>query len=45
VGIYKASQTCRKEKVDLIIAAGGGSVIDAAKVIGILATNPQYKNT
>lgn len=45
VGIYLASQTCRKHKVDLIIAAGGGSVIDAAKVIGILATNPQYKNT
>jgi alcohol dehydrogenase YqhD (iron-dependent ADH family) len=45
VGIYQASLKCRLNKVDLIIAAGGGSVIDAAKVIGILATNPQYKNT
>jgi alcohol dehydrogenase YqhD (iron-dependent ADH family) len=44
VGIYQASLKCRQHKVDLIIAAGGGSVIDAAKVIGILATNPQYKN-
>jgi alcohol dehydrogenase YqhD (iron-dependent ADH family) len=44
VGIYQAALKCRKYKVDLIIAAGGGSVIDAAKVIGILATNPQYKD-
>jgi alcohol dehydrogenase YqhD (iron-dependent ADH family) len=44
VGIYQASITARKNKVQLIIAAGGGSVIDACKVIGILATNPQYKN-
>jgi alcohol dehydrogenase YqhD (iron-dependent ADH family) len=44
VGIYQAALTCRKYKVDLIIAAGGGSVIDAAKVIGIVATNPQYKD-
>jgi alcohol dehydrogenase YqhD (iron-dependent ADH family) len=33
----------KKYKVDLIIAAGGGSVIDAAKVIGAVITNPQYK--
>jgi alcohol dehydrogenase YqhD (iron-dependent ADH family) len=43
-GIYQAALTCRKYKVDLIVAAGGGSVIDAAKVIGIVATNPQYKD-
>jgi alcohol dehydrogenase YqhD (iron-dependent ADH family) len=44
IGVYQAALTCRKHKVDLIIAAGGGSVIDAAKVIGIVATNPQYKD-
>lgn len=44
IGIYQASLKCRKHKVDLIIAAGGGSVIDASKIIGILATNPQYKD-
>jgi alcohol dehydrogenase YqhD (iron-dependent ADH family) len=42
--IYQAALKCKKNKVDLIIAAGGGSVIDATKVIGILATNPQYKD-
>jgi alcohol dehydrogenase YqhD (iron-dependent ADH family) len=42
--IYEASLKCRKYHVNLIIAAGGGSVIDAAKVIGILANNPQYKD-
>jgi alcohol dehydrogenase YqhD (iron-dependent ADH family) len=44
VGIFQAALKCRIYKVDLIIAAGGGSVIDAAKIIGILATNPQYKD-
>jgi alcohol dehydrogenase YqhD (iron-dependent ADH family) len=44
IGIYQAALKCRKHKVDLIIAAGGGSVIDASKIIGILATNPQYKD-
>jgi alcohol dehydrogenase YqhD (iron-dependent ADH family) len=44
IGIYQAALTCRKHNIDLIIAAGGGSVIDAAKVIGILATNSMYKN-
>jgi alcohol dehydrogenase YqhD (iron-dependent ADH family) len=45
INIYRAALIARKNKVDLIIAAGGGSVIDAAKVVGIIATNPQYKNT
>jgi alcohol dehydrogenase YqhD (iron-dependent ADH family) len=40
----QAVVVARKEKVDLIIAAGGGSVIDAAKVIAAVTTNPQFKN-
>ncbi|MDP3387845.1 MAG: iron-containing alcohol dehydrogenase, partial [Eubacteriales bacterium] len=35
--ITKAAQIARSEGVDLIIAFGGGSPIDAAKVISILA--------
>jgi alcohol dehydrogenase YqhD (iron-dependent ADH family) len=44
IGIEQAALKCRKNKVNLIIAAGGGSVIDASKIIGILANNPQYKS-
>lgn len=31
--VEKGAEICRKEKVDVILAIGGGSVIDAAKVI------------
>jgi len=31
--VYEAIKICRKEKVDGILAVGGGSVIDSAKVI------------
>ena len=41
---YNASIKGRKNKVDLIIAVGGGSVIDEAKVVSNLITNTQYKN-
>ncbi len=40
--IYLASKKARENNVDLIIAVGGGSVIDASKVIAILATNKNY---
>lgn len=43
--IYKAAMFCKENKIDLIIAAGGGSVIDASKVIATLATNSHIKNT
>lgn len=33
--VYKGIEICRKEKVDCILAVGGGSVIDSAKGIGI----------
>ena len=32
---YKGIDLCRKEKVDFILAVGGGSVIDSAKAIGL----------
>ena len=33
--IYKGIELCRKEKVDFILAVGGGSVIDSAKGISM----------
>jgi hypothetical protein len=45
VDTYKATLLGRKNKVDLIIAVGGGSVIDEAKVVSNLITNTKYKNT
>ena len=32
--VYEGIQLCRREKVDFILAVGGGSVIDSAKAIG-----------
>lgn len=43
--IYKAAQFCDTNKVDLILATGGGSVIDASKVIATLANNLYIKET
>lgn len=43
--IYKAAQFCNTNKVDLILATGGGSVIDASKVIATLANNLYIKET
>ena len=34
-------KACKKFKADLIVAVGGGSVIDTAKGISILMTNPE----
>ena len=38
--VYEGIEICRKEKVDFILAVGGGSVIDAAKAI---AGGAKYK--
>lgn len=33
--VYQGVELCRKERVDFILAVGGGSVIDSAKAIGL----------
>jgi len=38
--VSKGAHLFKEEKCDTIIALGGGSCLDAAKVIGILAKNP-----
>lgn len=37
--VYEGIELCRREGVDFILAAGGGSVIDSAKAIGYGVTN------
>lgn len=37
--VYQGIELCKKEKVDFILAVGGGSVIDSAKAIGYGVTN------
>jgi alcohol dehydrogenase class IV len=38
--VYKGLENLRKKSCDYLLAVGGGSPIDTAKVIGCLATNP-----
>lgn len=37
--VYEGIELCRKEKIDFLLAVGGGSVIDSAKAIGYGLTN------
>jgi len=38
--VYEGIRLCQEEKVDFILAVGGGSVIDSAKAIGYGVANP-----
>ncbi len=40
--VDEALQLCLKEQCDVIVAIGGGSCIDAAKAVAVLATNGGY---
>lgn len=40
--VKKGVEQFKKNKWDCIIAVGGGSPIDTAKAIGIIATNPEF---
>lgn len=42
--VKKGLKVCKKHHCDYIIAVGGGSVIDTAKAIGIVTTNPEFKD-
>jgi len=42
--VKEGLETFKKIKADFIIAVGGGSVIDAAKAIAIIAANPEYSD-
>lgn len=43
VHIVSSSILVREFKPDYIVAAGGGSVIDASKIISVMAQNPHWK--
>ena len=42
--VKKGLRLCKKHHCDYIIAVGGGSVIDTAKAIGIIMTNPEFND-
>lgn len=42
--VKKGLKVCKKHHCDYIIAIGGGSVIDTAKAIGIIMTNPEFSD-
>ena len=44
LNVKKGLKVCKKYHCDYIIAIGGGSVIDTAKAIGIVVTNPEFKD-
>ena len=37
-------EKCLESKADIIVAVGGGSVIDTAKAVGIIMTNPEFSD-
>ncbi len=42
--VQEGLELLRRSNADLIVAVGGGSVIDTAKCISIIATNPEFSD-
>ena len=42
--VKEGLEVCRKADADVLVAVGGGSVIDTAKAIGIIMTNPEHED-
>ena len=40
--VQEGVEACKKAQADCLIAIGGGSAMDTAKAIGIIATNPEF---
>ena len=43
-GVKTAIQTFKASKADVLVAVGGGSVIDTAKAVGIAVANPEFSD-
>ncbi len=42
--VLNGVEACKKAKADAIVAIGGGSSMDTSKAIGIIMTNPEFKD-
>lgn len=43
-GVKTAIETFKASKADVLVAVGGGSVIDTAKAVGIAVANPEFSD-
>lgn len=42
--VKNALKALKKSKADVLVAVGGGSVIDTAKAVSVIATNPDFND-